>query len=333
MKAMTAQQSHNLPSIPIRHVEGAGCLLEAEGARLNALLAGATRSYPGPVVRFGDRVSRRWLEKTGNPYLEEIETVAAIIGRPGAYFLNLSYEWSCTCAVGPTGDGAEGRLLRVLDWPFEGLGRNLVAARQRGPAGPWINLTWPGFTGSIQGLAPGRFAAAFNQAPLRQRSPSMVLDWGLDRIGVWKGQGLPPAHLLRQVFEQARDYQDARRHLGEAPLAMPALFSLAGPEPGQGCIIERLERDSFIHEGPRVVANHWLGPRPRARARGEDSEGRAALMEREAPAAAHDLAWLKPPVLNPTTRLAMVAEPASGRLLAQGFEADGPATAATPIPA
>jgi hypothetical protein len=41
-------------------------------------------------------------------------------------------------------------------------------------------------------------------------------------------------------------------------------------------------------------------------------------------------------VLNPTTRLALYAEPASGRLVAQGFEAAGPdrvaaATAATEI--
>ena len=190
-----------------------------------------------------------------------------------------------------------------------------------------------GFTGSIQGLAPGRFAAAFNQAPLRRRSPSMILDWGLDRIGVWRGQGLPPAHLLRQVFEQARDYEEARKRLSEAPLAMPALFSLAGPRPEQGCVIERLERQAFVHDGPQVVANHWLGPRPKARARGEDSEGRAATMEREAGTAARNLEWLKPPVLNPTTRLAMVAEPASGRLIAQGFEEDGPATAVTEIQA
>ncbi len=47
-------------------------------------------------------------------------------------------------------------------------------------------------------------------------------------------------------------------------------------------------------------------------------------MRAEAPAAGPDLAWLKPPVLNPTTRLALYAEPAGGRLVAQGFEAAGP---------
>jgi len=37
--------------------------------------------------------------------------------------------------------------------------------------------------------------------------------------------------------------------------------------------------------------------------------------------------WLAPPVLNPTTRLVMVADPREGRLLAQGFEAMDRATA------
>ena len=36
--------------------------------------------------------------------------------------------------------------------------------------------------------------------------------------------------------------------------------------------------------------------------------------------------WLIDPVLNPDTRLGVVANPASGHLLVQGWESDGPAT-------
>ena len=36
--------------------------------------------------------------------------------------------------------------------------------------------------------------------------------------------------------------------------------------------------------------------------------------------------WLVPPVLNPDTRLAVMANPAAGRIAVQGLEADGPAT-------
>ncbi|WP_299393544.1 hypothetical protein [Pelagibius sp.] len=328
--------STTLPRIPLRRVSGMAGLIEAERGRLNALIAAAERSYPRAVIALGDRLSRRWLERSGNPYLEEVETVDRALGRPGAYFLNLSYEWACTCSVGPTADGRTSRLTRVLDWPFDGLGAQVLAVRQSGPAGEWINLTWPGFTGSIQGMGPGRFAAAFNQAPMRRRSPSRVIDWGLDRIGLWGRRALPPGHLLRQVFERARSFADAKEQLIQSPLAMPAIFSLVGPGPADQAVIERIEHHAVVHEGPQVAANHWLGPLPRARPRGVDSEGRGRLMRAEAAQAGPDLAWLKPPVLNETTRLALYAEPASGRLVAQGFEAakDGsaaPATATTEL--
>jgi hypothetical protein len=39
-----------------------------------------------------------------------------------------------------------------------------------------------------------------------------------------------------------------------------------------------------------------------------------------------DLGWLHWPILNKETRLALAADPAQGHLIAQGYEADGPAT-------
>ncbi|MEQ8355324.1 MAG: hypothetical protein RH942_07280 [Kiloniellaceae bacterium] len=312
-------------------------MLRLEPERLAALIAAAERHYPAAAIALADRLSRHWLARSGNPYLAEIEDVAAALGRPGAHFLNLSYEWACTCSVGPAPGSGLPRLTRVLDWPFEGLGAKLVAASYRGAAGEWINLTWPGFTGSIQGHASGRFAAAFNQAPLRRRSPFKYLDWALDRLGLWKSRALPPGHLLRQVFATAPDFAAAKKMLAETPLALPAIFSLAGCRPGEQAVIERLEDRAVVHEGPQVAANHWIGSTlPRARPRGTASERRAEVMRDAMAAAGPDLAWLQPPVLNPTTRLALYAEPASGCLIAQGFEADGPdgvhaATAVTEI--
>ncbi len=330
------EASPKLPAIPLHDVAAPLDLLSLEPRRLAALIEAAERSYPAAAIALGDRLSRRWLQKAQNPYLGEIEAVARTLGRPGAWFLNLSYEWACTCSVWPLAGGRGSRLTRVLDWPFDGLGANLVAARQATQAGPWINLTWPGFTGAIQGHAPGRFAAAFNQAPLRRRSPSMVIDWGLDRLGLWRSRALPPGHLLRQVFEQAASFAEAREMLTRRPIALPAIFSLAGPGPQDQAVIERLEDHAEVHEGPQVAANHWLGPMPKARPRGTESEGRARQMRGRAATAGPDLAWLAPPVLNPTSRLAFYAEPASGRLVAQGFEAEGrdgvvPATAVTEI--
>jgi len=36
------------------------------------------------------------------------------------------------------------------------LGRNLIAAWPRRPAGEFINLAWPGYVGVITAAAPGR---------------------------------------------------------------------------------------------------------------------------------------------------------------------------------
>jgi len=337
----TPAPADRLPKIPLHRIAGPGDLLRLEPARLAALVAAAERRYPAVAIALADRLSRRWLERSANPYLGEIEATAAALGRPGAYFLNTSHEWACTTSLGPTADGRANRLTRVLDWPFEGLGAQIVAAEQEGPAGRWVNLTWPGFSGCIQGQAPGRFAAAFNQAPLRRRSPFKYLDWALDRLGLWQSRALPPGHLLRRVFETAPDFAAAKALLSETPLALPAIFSLVGPGPGQLAVIERLEDRAVVHDGPSeghlVAANHWQGKGlPAARPRGVVSGRRAEVMQNQAGGAGPDFAWLMPPVLNPTTRLALYAEPASGRLVAQGFEAAGPdrvvaATAITEI--
>ena len=45
----------------------------------------------------------RW---QGTRYLGELDDIAAVIGGPGVYLLNLSYEWFCTSAVAadPSGE-------------------------------------------------------------------------------------------------------------------------------------------------------------------------------------------------------------------------------------
>lgn len=336
----------SLPQIPTIELGDAGplALLEAEAARAERLLSISAKVYPRPLVRLGDRLSRQWLLRSGNPHLGEIDAIAARLGQPGAYFLNVNYEWACTSGVGPEVAGEESasaRLYRVLDWAFQGLGAEIVAARAEGPAGPWINLTWPGFTGSIQGMAPGRFAACFNQAPLRHHSGLMPLDWAVERGRVWRTAGLPPAHLLRRAFETCPDYAAARTLLAETPLALPALFVLSGLAPTEGCVIERQERAVTIHDGPDAIANAWLTRDWRGRPRGRENAARRDLMRQaldesafaaaeiggtETGAPAGAFAWLRPPVLNPTSRLAMEANATTGRLAAVGIENEEPAT-------
>ena len=320
-----------LPEIPLIEVGALPALelIRAEPARTAALIEAAQRRYSRVVVALTDRSSRRWLERTGNPYLAEIRAVAETVGLSGAYMLNLSHEWACTTGVASDPAGRGERLVRVLDWPLDGLGRHVVIARHDGPAGPWFNPTWPGFAGVLTAAAPGRFAAAFNQAPLRRRTPFVAADWLLDRIAIAGSKALPPAHLLRQVFEQARDYREARERILQTPLCIPALFALSGTAEGEGCVIERLEHRAILHDQPVAVANHWLttdlGPElPRGDLSVARREQLQALLAGEAGA---DFDWLLPPVRNDFTRLVVIANAATGEIAVQGWEASGPATA------
>ena len=136
--------------------------------RLNELIAQAGAAMANFLLSLGDRAAWRWLERTGNPYRQEIDGVRRRLGRPGAVMLNMSYEWSCSAGVGADPAGVGNRLLRTLDWPLPGLGRALVVARQQGAAGGYYNVTWPGYVGVLTAMAPGRFSAAINQPPLRR---------------------------------------------------------------------------------------------------------------------------------------------------------------------
>lgn len=319
-----------LPEIPVCDITGAAdpaiALFDAEADRLAAIAEGARRHYGDTIVRYGDRISRRWLVRNATPYADEIARVAARYGKPGPWFLNGSFEWSCTCAVARDPAGPGMRLLRVLDWPLDGLGANLVLARQKGPAGEFLNLTWPGFSGVVTALAPGRFAAALNQAPMPRCGLGSLGDWAVNRLRVWRSRHIPPLHLLRRVFETCTGYADARDMLCRTRLAISGIFLLAGPNHGEGCVIERTGRHSRVHDAPVAAANHWLTPRLGGRPRGINSTARQALMETIHPVAGDDFDWLASPILNPTTRLAAIMNPATGRLVAQGWESTGPAT-------
>ena len=319
------------PAIPLTDAVGFGplAIVEAEPERFHDVMAAGRRHYGALALRLGDWASRRWLEKTANPYRHEIDALAAHVGQPGCVLLNLSYEWTCTSGVGPApgsqGSGAS-RLLRTLDWPLDGLGRNLVVAKRAGQAGAYYDVTWPGFAGVVTAMAPGRFSAAINQPPMRRLTPSCGLDWVLNRWRAWRTHALPPTHLLRRVFDECRTFAEAKAMLSAAPLCVPAFFTLSGITADQGCVVERQEDAVAVHEAPASMANHWLSFDERGWARGLDSARRLEAMDGLREGVGDDFSWLVPPILNKTTRVAVIANAAAGRLFVQGWEADGPAT-------
>ncbi|HWA41962.1 MAG TPA: hypothetical protein VHA10_02045 [Hypericibacter adhaerens] len=326
--ALQAPDHRTLPEIPVVDLESGNAaeLARRERQRAAALLGIGHAHYPGWALNWGDKRSRRWLEKQANPYLIEIDEIAAALGAPGTHLLNISYEWACTTGADRDHRREGCRMLRVLDWPLPGLGRHVVVARQQAPAGPWLNVTWPGFVGTLTAMAPGRFAAAFNQPPLRRRTGLLAADWLVDRIKVSRSRALPPAHLLRRVFEQAKDFAEARRMIAETPLCLPAFFVLAGTKPHEATVIERLENKAFLHEAPAAVSNHFLGPRIAGQPRGSETGPRRRLMLESLARGGRDFDWLQPPILSGDTRLAVEANARTGELLVWGFEPDGPAT-------
>ncbi|MCB1526639.1 MAG: hypothetical protein KDJ45_02920 [Hyphomicrobiaceae bacterium] len=318
----------DLPSIPLLEVGPDFPMetLEREFDRANRLLDQATTIVPRRALASLDRVSRRWLQRWNNSHLPEIDRIASKLGRPGAYFLSVNYEWGCTCRVAPSPDGSSARLVRVLDWRTDGLGENVLAARVAGRVGPFLTMTWPGYTGVLQAVAPGRFAAALNQAPMRKALGYYYIDWAANRRRVWNMPHGTPAHLLRTVFERAENFRQAREMIANTPISTPAIFSLAGIKPDETCVIERRETTARVITGSQVAANHWQTIGWTGHARGNDSAGRACRMSGVPTSFDQKLSWLKEPILNPTTRLVMIADAKSGRFLVQGFEKDGAAT-------
>ncbi len=317
-----------IPVVDLSRADDIGPLtLEAQRGRAEALIASATHGVPRAALAGLDLVSRRWLKRWNHECLPEIDRVARLLGRPGAYFLSVNYEWGCTCRVAADPQRKSARLARVLDWRTPGLGAHVIAAKVTAGAGPFVALTWPGFTGVLQGMAPGRFSAALNQAPMRRPIGLFAIDWAANKARVWSRPHGTPAHLLREVFTTAHDFAEAKQRLIETPIAAPCIYVLAGLAPDETVVIEREEEKAEVHEGAGVAANHWQSLRLRGSSRGVDSAGRARSLGVLSPQFEDGFGWLKPPVLNPLTRLVMVADASEGRVLAQGYEKEAPATA------
>ncbi|MCB2100962.1 MAG: hypothetical protein KDE22_08845 [Rhodobacterales bacterium] len=323
---MPEAPSSDLKPIPLIESGHAEDLLAGAPQGFETIMRAARERYGDRTILLADRLSRRWMARSRNPLLAEMDAVARRLGRPGAFFLNLSYLWSCTTGVGPDPGRPGNRLRRTLDWPLDGLGRSLVMARAQPPAGPYYAATWPGYVGVLTAMAPGRFSAAINQPPMDRHTGWRNLDWLLNRLAVWRRRALPPDHLLRRVFEVAASYDEARRLLLESPLSLPAFFTLGGLAPDQCCIIERTPDGAAVADGPGCAANHWRLLPVRGHLRGTNSAGRHDHMTAHRDTPSGGFAWVVPPVLNPTTRVAAVMNAREGRFDLMGWEDEAPAT-------
>ena len=307
-----------------RHPDKARAMVRAAEDTLGIASRLAARAVSGPA----DRISRDWLARQGNPYLGEIDEVAALLGVRGVHALNVSFEWGCTGGIWPSPDGPV--LRRVLDWPFPKLGESLVVLRQPGAAKTFLNIGWPGMTGIVQAVAPGRFGAALHQAPMRRHGLGLIGDWLKNRAHVRDRKGLPPVHLLRSIFETAPDYAAAKQALCETEIGVPAIFLLAGTGDGEGCVIERTETDCAVREMGETgvsAANHFEALPGGWRPRPIDSAGRAACAQGlTGEHFADEFGWFLHPIANINSRVAFTARPRSGALALMGTAGAIPVT-------
>ncbi len=318
---------------PVRHARE-----RAAGAR--ALRDDCLAWFPplaAPLVPLMDGLARRWLTRSRSPYVADIEAIAAALGFPGIWLLNGSYQWGCTALARQ--EGGSPWLARTLDWPFHGLGRHAEVAHMRGPAGEYFSVTWPGYVGVLTAMAPGRFAASINQAPLWRRTqhPRLrLLDIAANAVNTWRRvRHIPPDQLLRAAFEDCSSFPEARRRLETTPIARPVIYTLAGVHPGEQCVIERTEEAFATRATATCAANDWLQSRDGWEGRvGADvvmtctreDAGEASRRRREALAGwdgmfgGDSFGWVTPPVLNRFTRLAVEMCAAEGLLRVVGYE-------------
>jgi hypothetical protein len=340
---MTMTAMDRLPAIPVIDLRDGGPVRHAErnvaGAR--ALRDACLKFFPRaalPLMPALDTISRRWLARSRSPYLPEISRIADALGFSGVWLLNASYQWGCTARASDE-DGVPW-LLRTLDWPFHGLGRHVEVARMQGDAGDFFSITWPGYVGALTALAPARFAACVNQAPMRRGTSHRWLrgyDVARNAYAVWRADDLmPPDQLLRQTFELCADFPAARRMLETTPVSRPAIYVLVGCAAGERCVIERTETAFVTREDDTSAANDWLPCRPGwegrigtrrfltdsfADAARYSRARRESLVDWGGICATPSFAWVREPVLNPYTRLAVAMCPARGVLRAVGYEA------------
>jgi len=345
--------SETLPTIPIVDIREGGPPHHAlrSAMRARALRDACLRFFPRsalPLIPALDLLSRNSLKRSRSPYFAEIAQIAAALDMSGVWLLNAAYQWGCT-ARADEHDGVSW-LVRTLDWPFRGLGRHTEIAHMRGGHGDFFSVTWPGYVGVLTAMAPQRFGAALNQAPMWRRTRHRLLrpaDYVAGVVRATAGAGrMPPDQLLRHAFEVCDDFAAARRLLETTPVARPVIYTIVGCAAHERCVIERTETGFVSREDDTCAANDWvpcrsgwegrIGTRRFLVSSFDDAAGfsrarRDALAAWSGPLSDNGFDWVSEPVLNPYTRLAVAMSPARGILRVVGYDVTDDAALPQPV--
>jgi hypothetical protein len=319
-----------LPSIPVIDVREGGPLRHAQlrPAQARALRDSCLQFFPRaalPLIPALDRLARGALRRSRSPYLAEIAAIAETLDFSGVWMLNASYQWGCTARA--CRQHGEPWLIRTLDWAFKGLGRHTEIARMRGTGGDFFSVTWPGYVGVLTAMAPQRFAASLNQAPMWRRTRHRWLrpfDHAINSLRASGVSCIAPDQLLRRAFDECNDFASARHLLEVTPVARPAIYTLVGCAPDEGCVIERTEAEFLTRFGSTcAIGMRRFLVSSFAEAAGFSHARRESLAAWNGSLLASEFDWLREPVLNPYTRLAVSMNPARGILRAVGYDLTG----------
>lgn len=223
------------------YVTGAKQLLDIYLADLGGL-----SQFSGLVEEYRDACIRA-------EYIAELAALAemagvteeeALIGN--LYYDALKFVVGCTAFAIDTPDGPIHA--RNLDWWTRNgmLSRyTLIANFRHGHATCLFRpVGWPGFIGTLSGMAPGRFSITLNAA-LSYAPPAFAS---------------PVPLVLRAVFEKAGSFREAVDTLQSIEMASDCLLLVTGTRPGEMVVIERTPTQASLRypeDGFIVVANDY----------------------------------------------------------------------------
>ncbi|XP_077582484.1 N-acylethanolamine-hydrolyzing acid amidase-like [Stigmatopora nigra] len=201
------------------------------------------------------------------PYGDEIRGLASHFGLTlsDTIMLNLAYEVTafCTSIVAQDNDGKiyHGR---NLDYPHAVL-RNLtvnVIFKKNGKIS-YIGTTFAGYVGLWTGQSPYKFTVSGDQ-----RGSDHWWDFWKNLVSAFLLKRKPVSWLMREILEEAEDFQVAVLHLSKIPIITGVYYIVGGVKAGEGVVITRDREgpadiwplDLLYGQWFRVETNfdHWL---------------------------------------------------------------------------
>ncbi|ADV68526.1 C45 family autoproteolytic acyltransferase/hydolase [Deinococcus maricopensis] len=245
-----------MPTLPELHVqlndppERRWALTDPQAAQAHDLIRLYQADFGGPTATRA--LATQALLLVPPAHLRELQALAARLGVPveDAVFANVYYDvvkaaLGYTAFAVPTPDGP--LYARNLDWWTEhgALARHTTLTRYfHGDRLHFTSVGWPGFTGVLSGVAPGRFAITLN-AVLSDEPPRA---------------GLPVTLFLRDVLEHATTFREAVHLCRTTPLLADCLLLITGVNNDERLVIEctpTRHATRTAPTGPLVVANDY----------------------------------------------------------------------------